>query len=127
MTVAIAWLTRAWGAIVAAAKWLWAHPAALAAAAGTLLGALVVLRSKRNQVENLKDAIEVQRIRTSVARDEAKVEVLTQNADEHAGKVAELQIQIADSKRRAAELAHATSLEGRTDDEVAKMFSDAGL
>jgi hypothetical protein len=127
MTVVLAWLARAWGAIVAAAKWLWAHPVALAGAVGTLVGAVLMVRSKKNQIGRLSDALEVQRIKTQVAHDEAKAEVLTERADEHAEEVAALRVQITDSKRRAAELAHAKPLEGKTDDEIAKLFSDAGL
>lgn len=125
------WLLGAWQSIVTAikavAKWLWAHPAAIAAAIGTLVGAVFMVRSKKNQIGHLSDALEVQKIKNLVVRDEAKVEMLSARADEHAEEVAQLHNQIVASKRRAAELAHATSLEGKSDDEVAKLFSDAGL
>lgn len=127
MTVVVAWLSRAWGVIVAAAKWLWSHPVALAGAVGMLVGAVFMLRSKRTQIGSLKDAVEVQRIRANVARNVAKAEALTERADASAQEAEALRSEIAASKRRAAELAHATNLEGKTDDEIAKLFSDAGL
>lgn len=127
----IAVLARAWssitGAIAVAAKWLWSHPAALAGMVGTLIGAVLMVRSKKNQISTLKDALEVQRIKTTVVRDEAQAELLTEQADVHAEEVKALQAQIGASKRRAAELAHATDLQGKTDAEIAKLFSDAGL
>lgn len=127
MTVVGVWLARAWGSIVGAAKWLWSKPVVLAGLFGTLVGAFFVLYSKRNQVGKLKDAVEVQRIRANVARGEAKAEALTEKADASAQEVEALRSEIVASKRRAAELAHATNLEGKTDDEIAKLFSDAGL
>jgi hypothetical protein len=126
-TVVLAWLSRAWGVIVAAAKWLWSHPVALAGAVGTVVGAVLMVRSKKNQIDRLSDALEVQRIRANVAGNEAKAEALTAQADHSAQEVAAIRTDIAASKRRAAELAHATNLEGKTDAEVAKLFSDAGL
>lgn len=128
MTAAVVvWLSRAWGVIVAAGKWLWSHPVALAGAAGTLVGAVLMLRSKQNQIGRLKDAVEVQRIRAAVARNEAKADALIERADTSAQEVDTLRGEIAASKRRAAELAHASSLEGKTDAEIAKLFSDVGL
>lgn len=123
----IAWLARLWGGIVTGAKWLWSHPVALAGAIGALVGAVVMVRSKKNQIATLKDALEVQRIQASVAHDEAKADLLTEQADVHAEEVKVLQSQITASKRRAAELAHGTDLQGKSDAEIAKLFSDAGL
>jgi hypothetical protein len=120
-------LARAWGAIVAAAKWLWSHPVALAGAVGTFVGAVLMVRSKKNQIGTLKDALEVQRIRADVARKEGQADALTARADVNAKEVDALRGEIAASKRRAAELAHATDLKGKTDAEIAKLFSDAGL
>lgn len=122
-----AWLARLWAAIVAGAKWLWSHPVALAGAVGALAGAVLMVRSKKNQIATLKDALEVQRIQTSVAHDEAQAELLTEQAGVHADEVKAIQAQITASKRRAAELAHGTDLQGKSDAEIAKLFSDAGL
>jgi hypothetical protein len=127
VTVVVAWLTRAWSAVVAAGKWLWSHPVALAGLAGALVGAALMVRSKKNQIGRMSDALEVQRIRADVARTEAKADALTEKADASAQEVETLRAQITASKRRAAELAHATNLEGKSDDEIAKLFSDAGL
>lgn len=123
----LVWLAGLWRAIVRGAKWLWSHPAALAGAVGALVGAVLMVRSKKNQVSTLQDALEVQRIKTSVARDEAQAELLTERANVHADEVTALRQQIAQSKRRAVELVHAKPLDGASDEEIAKSFSDAGL
>lgn len=123
----IAWAARVWSAIVSCANWLWSHPVALAGAAGTLIGAVLMMRSKKNQVATLKDALEVQRIQATVARDEAQAELLTEQAGTHAQEVKALQAKIVASKRRAAELAHGTDLAGKSDDEIVQLFNDAGF
>ena len=123
----IALLARLKSGAIAFGKWLCAHPVALAGALGALVGAVLMVRSRKNQIATLKDAFEVQRIRASVARDEARAEVLTEQADEHAEEVKAIQSQIVASKRRAAELMNATDLQDATDAEIAKLFSDAGL
>jgi hypothetical protein len=127
MSVVALWAAKAWRAIVAAAKWLSSKPIVLAGLIGTFVGAFLMVRSKKNQIGQLSEALEVQRIKAAVARDEAKAEALTERADEHAEEREVLRAQIAASKRRAAELAHAKSLEGKSDEEIAKLFSDAGL
>lgn len=124
----VAVLTRTWGELVAIAKWLWSHPAALAGAIGALVGAVLMVRSKTNQVSTLKGALEVQKIKASVARDEAQAELLTEQANVHGDEVKALQEQITQSKRRAVELASAKPLpDGASDEEIAKLFSDAGF
>ncbi len=124
MTAALLWL---WTRAKAIGKWLWSHPVALAGAIGALVGAVLMVRSNKNQIGKLSDALEVQRIKTKVAHDEAKAEALTEQADVYADEVAALRTQITDSKRRAVELAHAMPSEGKSDEEIAKLFSDAGL
>lgn len=127
MTAIATWLRLAWGGLCDFAKWLWAHPVALAGAIGALVGAVLMVRSKKNQVATLKDALEVQRIQAAVAHDEAQAELLTEQAGVHAEEVKALQSQIVASKRRAAELAHGTDLAGKSDDEIVQLFNDAGF
>jgi hypothetical protein len=122
------WLSQLWVAAKRFGAWLWSHPAALTAMIGTLVGAVLMVRSKRNQISTLQDALEVQRIKASVARDEAQAELLTEQANVHASEVAVLRQQITQSKRRAVELASARPLDsGASDEEIAKLFSNAGL
>lgn len=123
----LATLKQLWAAIMAGARWLWSRPSLLASAVGALVGAFLMVRSKQNQIGRLKDAFEVQKIKTQVAKDEAHAELLTEQADVHADEVTALRTQITQSKRRAAEMAHATDLEGASDEEIAKLFSDAGF
>lgn len=121
-------LLQLWAAVRRFCAWLWSHPAALAAGVGALVGAVVMVRAKSNQISTLKDALEVQRIKASVSHDEAQADVLTAQADVHADEVAALRQQITTSKRRAVELASAKPLpDGASDEEIAKLFSDAGL
>lgn len=120
-------MTKLWESVKALGRWLAARPAVIAAAVGTLVGAFVMVRSKENQIGRLKDAFEAQRIKAQVAKDEAKAELLTEQANVHADEVAEIRTQITASKRRAAELAHARSLEDASDEEIAKLFRDSGL
>jgi len=127
VTVVATWLRLAWGGLVDFAKWLWSHPVALAGAVGAIVGAALMVRSKKNQVATLKDALEVQRIQATVVRDEAQAELLTEQAGVHAQEVKALQAKIVASKRRAAELAHGTDLAGKSDDEIVQLFNDAGF
>lgn len=122
-----AFFVRVWGGIVVAAKWLWSRPVVLAGLAGAIIGAFFVVRSKRNQINNLKDAVEAQRIKASVAKKEARAEVLEASAEADEQEVRELKQDIVRSKQRVAELAHGRKLEGVPDDEIAKLFSDSGL
>lgn len=124
----MAMLSQAWAALKRIGVWLWSHPAALAGMLGTLVGAVLMVRSKANQISTLKDALEVQKIKASVSHDEAQAEILSGQADVHAEEVAALRQQITSSKRRAIELASAKPLpDGASDEEIAKLFSDAGL
>lgn len=123
----VAFFVRAWGGVVAAAKWLWSRPVILAGFVGALFGAFFVVRSKRNQINNLKDAVEAQRIKAGVAKKEARAEALEAKAGASESEVRELKQDIASSKKRVAELAHGADLEGKTDEEIAKLFSDSGL
>jgi hypothetical protein len=124
----VTWLAGAWATLKRFGAWLWSHPAALAGAIGALAGAVLMVRSKTNQVSTLKGALEVQKIKASVARDEAQAEILTAQANVHGDEVKQLQLQITESKRRAVELASAKPLpDGASDEEIAKLFSDAGL
>jgi flagellar biosynthesis/type III secretory pathway M-ring protein FliF/YscJ len=120
-------LAQLWRTIIAGVRWLWARPAVLAGAVGALIGAVAMVRSRENQIGRLKDAFEAQRIKSAVAKDEAKAELLTEQADVHADEVMAIRAQITASKRRAAELAHARSLEDASDEEIAKLFRDSGL
>lgn len=123
----VAFVLRMWGGIKAGARWLWSRPVVLAGLVGAILGAFFVVRSKRNQINSLKDAVEAQRIKSKVAHKEAKADALEAKAGADEQEVRELKQDILRSKQRAAELAHARDLEGATDEEIAKLFTDSGL
>lgn len=118
---------RIWGGITAGVRWLWSRPVLLAGIVGALIGAFFVVRSKKNQINNLKDAVEAQRIKSSVARKEAQAEALVAKAEASEQELHKLKQDIVRSKQRVAELAHGRDLEGVPDDEIARLFSDSGL
>lgn len=118
---------RAWDGIKGAAKWLWSRPALLAGLVGAVVGGIFVMRSKKNQINNLKDAVEVQKARQQIARAEAKAEVLEASAAETGEEVEVLKREIVASKRRAVEIAEGPGTEGMNDEEIANLFSASGL
>lgn len=116
---------RVWAWLNRAAKWLYENPVVLGLV--SLVGAVLMVRSKRNEIGQLKDALEVQRIKVDVAKKEAKAEELMKQADDHAEEIVALRVQVNASKRRAAELLKPSEVEGMTDEQIAKLCSDAGL
>lgn len=94
---------------------------------GTLVGAVAIWWSRRNQVEGFREALEVQKLKQAIAQDAAKVEELKGQGDAARKEREQLEVDIAESKARATELLTATSLEGMSDVEVARALSDAGF
>lgn len=113
--------------IKAAVKWLWSRPVVLASIIGAIVGGLFIYRSNKNKIDSLKDAVEVHKAKSKIAKNTAKVESLEKRADEKAKKAKELKNEIAASKRRVVEINEQKSVEGMNDDEVAKLFSDSGF
>jgi uncharacterized protein HemX len=116
----LGWLRSFWG-------WLKANPLALAAAIGAAVGAWLVWRSNQNRVRSLEDALQVQVERRKIAAAEERARVLTQQADGQEEAVIEIKREIAESKRRVAEIEAGKLLHGKTDDEIADLFTKAGF
>lgn len=96
---------------------------------GTLAGAIAIWFSRRNPIDNLKDALEVQKLKEQVAQDTAKVEELKGKGDAAALERRILEGEIAESKRAALLIASEspTKIYEMSDAEIAKSFTDAGL
>lgn len=124
MKLAFVWL---WAKLKAFGAWLVDHPVALAGALGAALGAFLVYRSNKNRVRTLEDALEVEAARRRIAGNEAKTKVLLESADAKGAEVVQLKREIADSKRRAVEIEAGESTKGKSDDEIAAMFTKAGF
>lgn len=120
-------LMSIWNGIKSVGKWLWSRPAVLAAIIGAIIGGFFVLRSKKNQIGNLKDAIAASKAKGDVARAEARAEALEAQANEKHEEVAKLKREIVRSKMRATEISLGRNLEGMPDDEIADLFSRSGL
>ena len=113
--------------IKAGLRWLRDNPVALAAMVGSVLGAWFMWKRSSNKIASLEDAVQVQAARVKIAKHTAKAEVLEASAEDTEEEVQVLKAEIAKSKKRVAEIHEGESMEGKTDDEIAALFSDAGL
>lgn len=94
---------------------------------GTLAGAIYLWWSKRNDISDLKTALEVQKIRETVAKREAALEEKLADVTTSQGHIDALNGIIADQKATALVLATKLDLTGKTDQEIADLFSSSGL
>lgn len=122
----IVWLTLK-RIVVGAWAWLRDNPMAVVGMLGAVLGAWFMWKRTTNQIASLEDAVQVQAAKVSVAKKIAKAEVLEARADDTEAEVKELKRDIVASKKRAIEIHKGTTVEGKTDEQIAIMFSAAGL
>ena len=111
----------------AAWKWLKDNPWAIIVALLSVFSAYFLLKRKDNQIADLKDAVAVENTRKVIAANEAKAEVIKANADAKDEDIKKLDKEIAASKRRVMEIHKGESLEGKSDADIAALFSDSGL
>lgn len=118
----MAWMKTAW-------EWAKGHAVALLLALGAILGGVLYILSKNNDGANipLGDAIALRRATQEVATKEAQAAALVQQGDAGAERAAQLQREIADSKRRAMEIHHGPVVTDMTDEQVASLFSRSNL
>lgn len=107
--------------------WLKRNALALFGVAGALFGALALLNSKRNQISNVKDALKVEQTRKSIAKDEKLAAELRKQADDKEPELRELEKRIVDSKRRVIEIHESKVAPDASDDDIIRMFNDAGF
>jgi Flp pilus assembly protein TadB len=100
---------------------------ALAAAAGGVVGAYFMWKSRENQVASLEDAVAIQATKTKIAKAQAEAELLEQQSDALDPRVVELKKVITDSKRRVLELNKDAALNELSDADIARRFSESGL
>lgn len=94
----------------------------------TLVGAIAIWWSKKNQISSLRDALEVQRLRQDAARAQAEVDELMQTADVAGAERAVLEAEIRDAQARAVAIATGQEgLEKLTSAEIAQAFTEAGF
>lgn len=108
-------------------KWLKDNPWAIIAALLSVGAAYLLFKRKDNQIADLKDAVAVVNTRKVIAVNEAKADAIKASADAKEDDIKKLDKEIAASKRRVMEIHNGESLEGKDDDEVATLFSAAGL
>lgn len=94
----------------------------------TLVGAIAIWWSKKNQISNLRDALEVQRLRQDAARAQAEVDELVQTASAAGAERAVLEAEVRDAQARAVAIATGQEgLEKLTSAEIAQAFTEAGF
>lgn len=120
-------LLKVWGWLKSAALWLWKHPVLILSAIASGVGAYLLLRSSRNRIGELEDALEVQAIRTKVAKKEAEAEVLKKQADSLDPIVEKLEADVKESKKKVLEIENGEPLGEMTDDEIADKFTSLGF
>jgi cell division protein FtsX len=116
-----------WNGLKAAWKWLLDNPIAVAATLGAVLGAYLMWKSRKNKIASLEDAVEVQTTLRKVAKDEARAKLLAEQADAVQPEAEALRAQIQLRKLKIAEIRTGESMEGKSDEEIARMLTDAGL
>jgi hypothetical protein len=111
-------------------RWLGSLPWSWILGLGTLAGAFLIWRSKKNDIDTLKAALEVQKLREHVARDKAIVDELLLEADKHADAIAVARGDIRNAQERAIWLgspAGYNELKGMSDADVARSFTELGF
>ena len=107
--------------------WIKKYPWALLVALVSLAGAALLLLSRQNSVESLDDAVQIRAAVREIARKEARARELEAQADSMAPEVERLKEEIAASKKRVMEIHNAEPLQDKSDDDIARLFSDAGF
>ena len=118
---------RIWGGLKAAWGWLLDNPIAVAATLGAVLGAYLMWKSKKNQVASLEDAVEVQTTLRKVAKDEARAALLAEQAEATRPEAEVVDERIRMGRRKIAEIRTGETMEGKTDEEIARILTDSGL
>lgn len=90
---------------------------------GTIFGAIYLWWSKRNDISDLKTALQVQKIKEAVAKSEAQLEEKLADVETTRETIAHHETVIALAKATAVELASPSqSLSGKSDQEIADIF-----
>jgi uncharacterized Tic20 family protein len=94
---------------------------------GTFVGALYILWSKKNKVESIEDALEAQRLKQQIAKDEATVADMLVKAEIAVHQREPLEAIITESKARVAGILAGKPLSEMTESEAVAAFRDAGF
>ncbi len=120
----LGWLKHA---VAGAIEWLWDNPIALASMVGAVAGAWFMWKRSTNKIASLEDAVQVQAARISIVKKTVEAEALEARAEDTSQEVQELKREIVASQKRVVEIHNAEAVEGKTDEEIANLFSAAGL
>ncbi len=115
------------GVVVGAYEWLRDNPLALAAMVGAVFGAWFMWKRSSNKIASLEDAVAVSATKVTIAKKMARAEALEARADDTAEEVQELKRAVAASERRVVEIHEGERLEGMSDEQIAQLFTEAGL
>ncbi|MGW8177449.1 MAG: hypothetical protein ACWGQW_01415 [bacterium] len=107
--------------------WIKKYPWAVIVAVAGVLGAIALLLSRSNQVSSLDDAVQVRAAAREIARKEARAQALEEQGDAKLSEVIALRQEINASKKRVMEIHNAESLDGKSDDDIARLFTAAGF
>lgn len=118
------WLKRV---VVWSFEWLRDNPLALMTMVGAVVGAWFMWKRSSNKIASLEDAVQVQAVKVTIAKKVAKAEYLEASADDRAAEVVVLKREIAASQKRVVEIHEGEPLEGKSDAEIAALFTDVGL
>ena len=94
---------------------------------GTFVGALYLLWSKKNAIDNLEDALKAQKLKQQIAKDEATIADILVKNELTLQEIAGHQAVITESKAKVAGILAGKKLSEMTEDEAAKAFADAGF
>jgi hypothetical protein len=103
--------------------WLWS-PITLV---GIVLGALAIKRAQTNRVNNLKDALTVERARRDVEERNQRMKLLGQQIISNQLEIEQHSDAVTESKRRVVQIEGSPITEDMTDAEIADRFSKIKL
>ena len=89
--------------------------------------AIFMWKSKANRTRSMEEAIQVRAAQREIAIKEGRAAELVRQADARQEDIDEARAEIAAAKKRALEIYQGESLEGKTDEEIAIIFTASGL
>jgi hypothetical protein len=108
-------------------EWIKKYPWTIIVAIASTIGAILLWKASSNNIESLDDAIQVKAAIREISRKEGKIKTLEELGDLKKTEIESIKKDIIVSKKRVLEIRNAESLEDKSDDEIAAIFSNSSF